>query len=442
MCHPCPRRRASRHAEGGMSKHLTNELVCDETGLASRLKTVLLAVAVLVATTCAVATPVAAVAPAAAAGPAPAMFVSLAPTRILDTRIGVGAAQGVVPPNTSIDISIAGVGGVPTNATAVAFNLTATDAIGPGFVTAWPTGSTRPTVSNLNLQSAGATVANLVVVALPQSGKVSLYVQSGGSLVADVAGYWTPASGGTSKAGRFIAQSPSRILDTRDGTGADPGFRGAGATVGFSVAGRGGVPSAGASAAVLVVTATQAGAPGFITAWPTELPRPTASVLNLKAAGDTVPNLVVVPLGASGQVSLFTQTGAHVVVDVVGWFTDESATQTADGLFVPLPPERFLDSRANTPFGKLWPGQRNDLVVGGHGAVPATGVSAVIANLTSTDAMTPGFVTAWPAVTSQPVASNLNTPGGGGTVASLAFVALGSTKAFSLYSQTGTQIIG
>src|SRR4051794_13303383 len=273
-----------------MSNHRTNEPVFDEARRASRLKPVLLAVAVLVATTCAVAIPVAAVAPAAAAGPAPAMFVSLAPTRIPDTRIGVGAAQGVVPPNTSIDISIAGVGGVPTNATAVAFNLTATDAIGPGFVTAWPTGSTRPTVSNLNLQSAGATVANLVVVALPQSGKVSLYMQSGGSLIADVAGYWTPASGGTSKAGRFVAQSPSRILDTRDGTGADPGFRGAGATVGFSVAGRGGVPSAGASAAVLVVTATEAGAAGFITGGATRPPRPTPAGPHPQAGGGTRPH--------------------------------------------------------------------------------------------------------------------------------------------------------
>jgi hypothetical protein len=73
--------------------------------------------------------------------------------------------------------------------------------------------------------------------------------------------------------------------------------------------------------------------------------------------------------------------------------------------------------------------------------VPVTGVSAVVANLTSTNAANPGFVTAWPAVTTRPLASNLNAPGFGGTVASLAFVAIGSTKAFSLFSQSGTEII-
>ncbi|MCU1359959.1 MAG: hypothetical protein JWN99_1248 [Ilumatobacteraceae bacterium] len=395
----------------------------------------------LVVTGLAVAGPLGAAQPAVAAAPAAAKFVSVSPTRILDTRLGLGAPAGVVPGGRSIDVQVTGFGGVPAGATAVAFNLTATDAVAAGFVTAWPTGSDRPTVSNINLQAAGATVANLVVVALPASGQVSLFTQTGASFIADVAGYWIAAAGGNSTDGRFAAQSPTRILDTRLGLGAPAGLRGAGQTVTFPVAGQPGVPATGISAAVLVVTATDAVAGGFITAWPSGTAQPTASVLNLKAAADTVPNLVIVPLGADGQVSLFTQSGANLVVDVVGTFTNTTSASSSSGLFVPLAPERFLDSRSHTPFGKLWPGQRNDLVVGGQHAVPATGVSAVVANLTSTEATDPGFVTAWPAVTAQPVASNLNAPGGGGTVASLAFVALGSTKAFSLFSQAGTDII-
>ena len=378
---------------------------------------------------------------ASAASAAPAAFVSLSPTRILDTRVGLGAAVGIVPAGHSIDLQVTGVGGVPIGATAVALNLTATDSLGPGYVTAWPSGSLRPTVSSLNVQAASATVANLVVVALPADGVVSLFTQSGASLVADLSGYWLPAPGGISDAGRFNAQRPARILDTRDGTGSPQGLRSAGESVAFTVAGRGGVPTTGVSAAVLVVTATDARAPGYVSAWPSGTAQPVASVLNLKSAGDTVPNLVIVPLGGDGQVVLFTQLGANLVVDVVGWFTDANAPATSSGLFVPLAPERFLDSRSRTPFGKLWPGQRNDLVVGGKGAVPSTGVSAVVANLTSTDAVNPGYLTAWPAVTSQPLASNLNAPGGRGTVASLAFVAVGSTLAFSLYSQSGTDII-
>ncbi|MEO7369280.1 MAG: hypothetical protein ABIZ69_00350, partial [Ilumatobacteraceae bacterium] len=218
-----------------------------------------------------------------AASATPAEFVSLSPTRILDTRIGLGAAAGVVPAGHSIDLQVAGVGGVPIGATAVALNLTATDSLGAGYVTAWPSGSVRPTVSSLNLQAAGATVANLVVVVLPSDGVLSLFTQSGASLVADISGYWIPAPGGISDAGRFNAQRPARILDTRDGTGAPAGMRNAGESVVFSVAGQGGVPATGASAAVLVVTATDARAAGFVSAWPSQTPQPLASVLNLKS---------------------------------------------------------------------------------------------------------------------------------------------------------------
>ena len=400
----------------------------------------LLLTGALVMAVAAVTTPISPISPvrqASAAASDPAKFVSLPPTRILDTR------PGVVTAGQFIDVQVTGgISGVPAEATAVAFNLTATNAVAAGFVTAWPAGSPRPTVSNSNLQAPGATVANLVVVPIGVGGKVSLFSQSGAAFVVDVAGYWIAAPGGVSTGGRFTAQSPQRILDTRSGLGTTgPGLPGPSTTVNFTVAGRGGLPPSGISAAVLVVTATEAVKDGFVTAWPTGSAVPNASVLNLKSVGDTVPNLVIVPLGAGGQVSLYTQTGTHLLVDVVGWFTDASAESSSSGLFVPLAPERFLDSRTRAPFGKLWPGQRNDLVVGGQHSVPPNGVSAVIANLTSTDALNPGFVTAWPAVTTQPTASNLNAPGGRGTVASLAFVAIGPTKAFSLFSQSGTDVI-
>jgi hypothetical protein len=376
---------------------------------------------------------------AAAAPTAAGRFVSLSPTRILDTRQGLGAPPRRVAAGTSIDVQMTG-SLVPTEATAVAFNLTATGAGGAGFVTAWPAGSAAPVVSNLNLPSPGSTVANLVVVALPASGRVSILTSSGADLIADVSGYWLPAEGGASTAGRFVSQRPARILDTRQGLGAPAAKLAPNGRADLAVAGNGGVPQRGASAVVLVVTATGASDPGFVTAWPTGLTIPEASVLNLKSRGDTVPNLVIVPLGTEGRVSLFSSNGTHLIVDVAGWFTDASAASSTAGLFVPLAPNRALDSRNRAPFGKLWPGQRNDLVVTGHGQVPATGVSAVIANVTSTGAANAGFVTVWPAATAQPTASNLNPPGGS-DVAGLSFVGIGATGAFSLYSDRGTGVL-
>jgi hypothetical protein len=72
---------------------------------------------------------------------------------------------------------------------------------------------------------------------------------------------------------------------------------------------------------VINVTATAPTGSGFFTAYPGGTSLPNASDLNF-LAGDTVPNLVVVKVGAAGTVNV-TNTGhgaTHLVVDVVGWF--------------------------------------------------------------------------------------------------------------------------
>jgi hypothetical protein len=114
------------------------------------------------------------------------------------------------------------------------------------------------------------------------------------------------------------------VLDTRsDATPSGPlGYSGAkpgqGAVVAVALAGRAGIP-AGARIAVVNVTATEATAPGFVTAWPSDEARPNASNLNLEQPGQTIANAVVVGLSPLGDFSLFTQRGTHLVVDVVGW---------------------------------------------------------------------------------------------------------------------------
>ena len=75
---------------------------------------------------------------------------------------------------------------------------------------------------------------------------------------------------------------------------------------------------------VLTVTSTEATSDGFVTVWPSGIVRPVASNLNLVAA-ETRPNLVVVPVGSGGDVSFFTQRGTHLLADVAGWFTDDTA---------------------------------------------------------------------------------------------------------------------
>ena len=140
----------------------------------------------------------------------------------------------------------------------------------------------------------------------------------------------------------------------------------------------------GVSAVVLNVTATEAEAAGFVTVWPTGQERPNASNLNLERVGQTIPNLVVVPVGAGGRVSLYAQSAVHLLADVAGWFSDASAGSAVAGLFVPVAPARVLDTRdgTGTVAGALGPDASVDLGLGARGGLPASGMAAVVLNIT------------------------------------------------------------
>ena len=368
-------------------------------------------------------------------------FVSLAPARVLDTRIDKGA-PGPVAPNSTIRVQVAGAGGVPsTGVSAVVINVTVTDAAAAGYVTVYPDGTSRPTASNLNYP-AGDTRANLVTVRLGSNGKVALASSNRSTieLVADVAGYYL--DGTPSAAGAFVSLPPTRLLDTRGDNGAT-GPVVADSTIHVQVAGRGGIPSSGVSAVVINVTVTEAGSPGYVTVYPDGTSRPTASNLNYPA-GDTRANLVTVRLGSNGKIALASSNAdtVQLVGDVAGYFL--AGTPTAVGAFVSLAPTRLLDTRSN--YGAPGPVGANSTIrvqVAGRSGVPSSGVSAVVINTTATDARLAGYVTAFPDGTGRPTASNLNYPAGD-TRANLITVRLGSNGKVALASSNSNtvQLVG
>src|SRR5438552_3941053 len=80
-------------------------------------------------------------------------YQALTPARIVDTRLSLGAA-GPMGQDHSIDVKVTGVGGVPASGVAaVVVNVTATNPTESTYVTVWPTGATRPTASNLNVEA-------------------------------------------------------------------------------------------------------------------------------------------------------------------------------------------------------------------------------------------------------------------------------------------------
>ena len=80
--------------------------------------------------------------------------------------------------------------GVPGTATAVILNVTVTHTTAPGFLTVYPSTSTRPTASDLNWP-AGLTVPNLVVATLGTTGAIRFYNSSGSTdVLVDLVGYF------------------------------------------------------------------------------------------------------------------------------------------------------------------------------------------------------------------------------------------------------------
>ena len=150
----------------------------------------------------------------AGASPETSKFVPLAPTRVLDSRIGLGHA-GATPPGGTTTLPMLGRGGVPTSGvTAVLLNVTVTDALGPGFVQVFPTGlAAVGASSNLGVEYVGQTIPNLVIAPLGAGGAVSIYTQGGGHVIADVFGYFVES--GSTTDGRYVRARPSRLLDTR-----------------------------------------------------------------------------------------------------------------------------------------------------------------------------------------------------------------------------------
>jgi hypothetical protein len=372
--------------------------------------------------------------PAVGTIPVPTLskFVPLAPTRLFDTRT---SSPGILCGGETRVVQVAGHAGVPANATAVALNVTGTQSGGAGFITVWNTGLPRQSPSNLNFTAPGQTRANLVIAPIGADGSLSFYSSLTVHLIADVAGYFvaTPATSD----GRLTSLNPTRLLDTRLGIGAPIAKPEAGATVDLQVTGRGDVPSAGVSAVVLNVTAADATEAGYVTVWPAGQARPNASSLNLVGAGDTAPNLVMVPVGASGNVSLFTETGTHLIADVVGWFGDASQPAATAGRFLPLIAQRVFDTRP-TPLAAGDVTSRPHVGVAG---IPSTGIAAVLLNVTGVDATAGGYVTVWPTGVPQPVASTLNLAQPGDARANATITPIGTNGEISFFTERGGNLL-
>ncbi|MFD9126007.1 protease pro-enzyme activation domain-containing protein [Kitasatospora sp. NPDC059571] len=343
-------------------------------------------------------------------------FNPVSPSRVLDTRNGTGAPTGKVASRGTLPLQVTGRGGVPaSNVTSVVLNVTVTGANGAGYLTAWPSGKAQPDSSNLNW-TAGRDVPNLVTVPVGADGKVNLFNGSWNTsvdLVADVFGYYSADSNGST----LTPAGPTRLLDTRNGTGL-PGNVAAklGSKQTMSLA----IPGSGVTAVVLNTTVTKTNDPGYLTVFPSGQAKPASSNLNW-VKGQTVPNLVIVPVGADGKVSFYNNAASPIdlLADVFGYFT----TDASGGKFHNAGPKRLMDTRsglgAPAP-AALGNSQIVHLSLNDGGAL--SGATSVVLNVTVTGTTAAGYLNAWPGYTTRPLSSNLNWDAPGQTIANLVTV--------------------
>jgi hypothetical protein len=355
-------------------------------------------------------------------------YVSVSPVRLLDTRL----TKQTLGANGSLSLQVANTTHVPASATAVAINVTVTNTSASSYLTVYPTGESVPLASNLNW-SAGETLANEAIVTIGTGYSISFYNDAGSAdVVVDLQGYFVPEA---SSGAYFVPLTPSRIADTRSGSGKPYAGEtlGSGGYLNIQVAGMGGVPNSGVTAAVLHVTTTDTTAPSYLSVYPTGESLPLASNLNW-VEGMTVANRVIVPLGANGQITVYNASGStDVVVDVSGYFTDSSAASGA-GLYYPISPIRLLDTRYEA--GTLMPGGDFTMQVAGIQSINPD-ANAVVVNLTVTEPTIPSYFTISPNPITSAQTSDLNWLTGE-TVANLDVAPLNSSGDFSLFNDQGS----
>ncbi|MEV7389954.1 S53 family peptidase [Streptomyces sp. NPDC091215] len=355
------------------------------------------------------------------------------PKRLLDTRNGTGWGLSSIPTKKPLvaggtaPVKIEGAGGIPSSGvTAVVLNLTVTGTTGAGSLIAWADGTGKPSTSNLNWTGASQTIAASATVQVAGDGVVDLYTSSTTHLIADVQGYYTSGTTGS----KYTALAPARLLDTRSKVGISTTSKISNAVISLKVRGHGGVPTA-ATSVVLNLTATQTVGGGYLEAYPEGATRPTASNVNWSATGTTIPNLVVVPIGSDGNVSIYVHGTSHVIADVSGYFS------TSGSAFDTVTPLRLLDTRQTTALGA---GKTLAVQISGRDGIPSTGVKAVVLTVTVTGTTGSGYLSAWADGGSRPTASNLNWSQGR-TIANQVIVPVGSDGKVDFYASSTTHVI-
>jgi stage V sporulation protein SpoVS len=323
-----------------------------------------------------------------------------------------------------------------------------------------PQGGTQVTIDGANLLGTAAvdfgstpatsfqivSSSEIVAVSPPGVGGTSVQVS-----VASPGGTSAPSSGAVFSYTAppppppSYAASPARVCDTRPGNPSGLSGStlsqcegkpiGAGGTLAFSIPGAGSDPTV-----VLAVTVVEPSSGGSLSVYPAG-GNPALGAEVPVTAGVTSTMSVLTTTNPSGQVTIANQTASsvNVVVDV-----------EAEGALpvVPVRPTRVCDTRLGNPSGLVGQalancaggavprGSTTTVDAGGIGAIPASGLAALVVQVTDISPSGPGFLTLWSGTGSPPMTSQV-TGVPGEITSNLVVVPVSSNGAFSIYSSSG-----
>ena len=231
--------------------------------------------------------------------------------------------HAALTPSDPVKLKVAGVGGVPADATAVEVNLTVASGTANSLITAYPDGATQPTVSNLNFSS-GQAIANAAIVPIGADGDIDIVTPVGSNrMIVDVDGYFSANTGEAPSA--YQPVTPYRYLDSRtikNGALAAHYFY----YLPFGQDWWGNVDPAVTGVVTNTTVTSVTAISGDLDVFPDNyvngnLDVPTVSSLNF-TKGATVPNLVFGTPGTDGDVDFLNNSAGslQLVVDVFGVF--------------------------------------------------------------------------------------------------------------------------
>ncbi len=235
-------------------------------------------------------------------------FIPVTGTRVISTTAGTGVPLATIGAGKSVTVKLAGVAGVPTTASAIYGTMQVASATAASSISAGPTGGAAESYSVMYYGTSNTTQA----MALKLSSTGQSTIKNNGSaainLYFDMEGYFSPDT-----AHGYGYRSTPPLSSSKITLAASADYY-------LQVGGRGGIPTAGAEAVVLSLSAVSASGTGYLRAYPAE--GPTGEPNITWDTGEVPVTETFVPLGVSGRIRLhnYGSTAISIYPTTKGYF--------------------------------------------------------------------------------------------------------------------------